>query len=141
MDGIFICGIVFYAIYKIIELFVRQKERKLMITKMSEISPEMLQSNVNLLQSATNNSFSSNQFSMLRLGGLALGIGTGWILGLVINFTQLNIPEIYASENFSYKINMENMMNSTYIATTAFCTGIALIIVYLIERKALQKSK
>jgi len=141
MDGVFIVGIVFFSFYKIIELFVRQRERKLMIAKLSEISPEMLQSNVNSLQLATNNSYSGNQFSMLRLGGLALGVGAGWILGWGINFTQLNIPEIYASKDIFYKNNMENLINSTYIATIALCAGIALITVYLIERKTLQKSK
>ena len=141
MEGIFICGIVFFAIYKIIELFVQQKERKLMINKLSEVSPEMMQTNINSLKIAQNTQSQSGQFLMLRLGGVALGIGAGWILGWVLNFTQLNFSEIYANGNVSYRWKMESMMDSTYIATTALCTGIALIIVYLIERKAYKEAK
>ena len=139
MDAVFIVGIVFFSFYKIIELFVRQKERKLMITKMSEISPEMLQSNVNSLQLAANNSYPGNQFTMLRLGGLALGIGAGWFFGWVINMCQLNY-ELLKGEIFN-KYDIQDMMNSTFIATIAFGVGISLIIVYLIERKTLRKSK
>jgi hypothetical protein len=135
MDGIFICGIVFYAIFKIIELFVRQKERKLMIAKMSELSPEMLQSQVNSLQSATDYKLSGNHFSMLRLGGLALGIGAGWILGWVLYWIQASYV---ATLEMQYRhVNLE----SSLIASASLCAGIALIIVYLIERKAIMKSK
>jgi hypothetical protein len=134
MEGILICGIVFYATYKIIELFVLQRGRRQMLQKMSEISPEMLQQNMNSFNAFQNDGSKSSQFLMLRLGGLALGIGTGWILGWYLNCTQFNIHE-----NLSFY--QRDMIDSTYIATTALCTGIALIIVYLIERKAYKDAK
>lgn len=135
MEGIFVCGIVFFATYKIIELFVFQRERRLLITKMSEISPEMLQNNINSIKIAQNEQPKSSQFLMLRLGGLALGIGAGWVLGILLNSLQFDIS--YVEKSFYYR----DMMNSTYIASTALCTGIAMITVYLIERKAYKPAK
>ncbi|MCL2312110.1 MAG: hypothetical protein FWC41_06445 [Firmicutes bacterium] len=135
MDGILIVGIVFFTIYKTIELFVLQRERRLMISKMSEISPEMLHANINSLKIAQNDQSKSSQFLMLRLGGLALGIGAGWILGWVLNNTRL---DIYQAQTNWYQ---REVMDSTIIATTALCVGVALIIVYLIERKSYKEAK
>jgi hypothetical protein len=134
MEGILICGIIFFTTYKIIELFVLQRGRRQILQKMSEISPEMLQQNVNSFNAFQNDGSRSNQFLMLRLGGLALGISAGWILGWYLNSTQFNMHE-----NLSFY--QQDMINSTTVATTAFCTGIALIIVYLIERKAYKEAK
>jgi hypothetical protein len=94
---------------------------------MSQVSPEMLQSNINLLQTTQFNNFKGNQFFSLRFGAVAIGIGLGWILGLWLK---------------SYMLEMKswgwNERDSALVATTALCTGIALIIVYLIERKAVK---
>ena len=129
MEGIFIVGIVFYTIYKVIELAVLQKERKLMISKMNEISPEMMQTNLGSLQAAQNNKIQNNPFLMLRLGALALGIGFGWILGLILIQPNLGIEFGWGEKD------------SVFIATTAFCAGIALIVVYIIEQKAIKEAK
>ena len=131
MDTAIICGVIFFAIYKIIELFVLQSERRLMIRKMSEIPPEMLQNNLNSIKIAQNEQSKSTRFLMLRLGSLALGIGAGWLLGIHINSNLFDLKDIY----FTHE------MNSTIIASTALCAGIALLIVYLIERKAYKDAK
>ena len=131
MDAVFICGIVFFAIYKVTELFVLQSERRMMIRKMSEISPEMLQNNINSVNVAQNNQFKSNQFLMLRWGSLALGIGAGWLLGMCLNTILFDVKDIY----FTHE------MDSTIIASIALCAGIAMLIVYLIERKAYKEAK
>jgi len=138
MDSVLIVGVVFYAIYKVIELFVLQSERRMMIRKMSEVSPEMLQNNINSVKVAQKDQSKSNQFLMLRLGGLALGIGAGWLLGMYLNSVQFDISNL---TDWNYRTTMSDMMNSTVIASTALCAGIAMIIVYLIERKAYKNIK
>jgi len=126
MENVLTVGIVFFTIYKTIELFVRQKERRLMVEKMTQISPELLQSNISSLQAAPKSNFLSNQFLMLRLGAVAFGIGAGWLLGLII---KLMCDLSWSDEG------------SVYVAGVSFCAGIALIIVYLIEQKAYKEAK
>ena len=130
MQEVFIVGIVFFSIYKIIELFVKLSERKRMIEKMGQVSPEMLQSNLNSLQASQISNFKGNQFLSLRLGAVAIGIGLGWILGLMMK------PNMYGISGYGY-----NDFDSATLATTALCAGIALIIVYFIERKAYKEAK
>ena len=132
MDGIFIVGIVFYTIYKIIELAMLQKERKLMISKLNEISPEMMQTNLSSLQSAQNAKFQNNPFFMLRLGVLSLGVGIGWILGWVF-YIWMKSCESTAEHLHD--------LDSVFIASVALCAGIALVVVYLIEQKAIKEAK
>jgi hypothetical protein len=130
MDAVFIVGIVFFSFYKIIELFIKLRERRLMIDKMGQVSPEMLQSNISSLQTTQNKIFKSNQFLPLRLGAVAIGIGFGWILGLILKGYMSLFSTYYNSDR-----------ESALIATTALCAGIALLIVYFIERKAVKDTK
>ena len=130
MQEVFIVGIVFFSIYKIIELFVKLSEHKRMIEKMGQVSPEMLQSNLNSLQTSQINIFKGNQFLSLRLGAVAIGIGFGWILGLMMKSNMSGV------RGYGYED-----LDSVLIATTALCTGIALIIVYFVERKAYKEAK
>ena len=125
MEGILVPAIVFYFVYKTIELFVRQKERKLLIERMSQSSPETLQSHLHSIQVVPKGS----QFLMLRLGALSLGIGIGWILGRFF----------YEMMRQTYDVRGE--LDSMLIATIALCAGIALIVVYLIEKKAVNEVK
>jgi di/tricarboxylate transporter len=129
MSDIIIIGIVFFSIYKTIELFVLQRERKLMIEKMGEIPTEMLQSNISSLQSAQKSKFQNNHFLMLRLGVVAIAVGIGWILGNILNEIQMGLS------------NNHWGWDSTLIATVSLCVGIALIIVYFIERHAAKEVK
>ncbi|MCL2435152.1 MAG: hypothetical protein FWD09_03295 [Lentimicrobiaceae bacterium] len=131
MDDVLITGIVFFAIYKTIELFVRQKERRLMIEKMSEISPEVLQSNIASLRIAQNSGFAGNQFFSLRWAALLIGGSLGWPLGLVLYNTMQNNNVDMGYDAYSL----------TFVASIAFCAGIAMLIVYLIEWKANKDAK
>ncbi|MCL2289818.1 MAG: hypothetical protein FWC34_03825 [Bacteroidetes bacterium] len=131
MDAVLICGIVFYALYKIIELFVRQKERRLMVEKLGEISPEVMRTNAELLGTVQMNGLKGNQFFTLRWAALLIGAGVGWFLGWVL-FSVLKNQNLYVSYD-TYSL--------TLVASTAICAGIALLIVYLIERKAYKERK
>jgi hypothetical protein len=136
MEPIFVTGIVFFFVYKIVELSVRQKERRLMVEKMTEISPEMLQTNINSMKSVQNDSLIGRKFSSLRWGALLFGIGLGWIVGYGIYGALLE--EFSNFENFW---KYEHSLESIFVATTALCAGIALIIVYFIERKAFKNNR
>jgi len=127
MESILVPAIVFYFIYKTIELLVRKKERKLLIERMAQTSPETLQSHLHSDQVVPKGS----QFLMLRLGALSLGIGIGWILGRLF----------YEMMRQNYGADMRGELDSTLIATIAFCAGLALIIVYLIEKKEFNEAK
>jgi len=131
MDAVLICGIVFYALYKIIELFVRQKERRLMVEKLGEISPEIMRTNVESLSSAQISGLKGNQFFTLRWAALLIGAGIGWFLGWIL-FSAL--------KNYNFDMRYETY-GLTIAAAVAICAGIALLIVYLIERKAYKEVK
>jgi len=130
MESVLTTGIVFFAIYKTIELLVLQKERRLMISRLNEVSPEMMQANLGSLQVAQSKKLQGNPFLMLRLGAVALGVGFGWILGLIL-----------VQPNTGIVFNWNSERDSVFIATTAFCAGIALLIVYIIEQKAIKATK
>jgi len=130
MQDVLVVGIVFFSIYKIIELVVLQKERKFMVEKMTHISPELLQSNMGSMQTSQNSKFLRNPFIMLRLGACSLGVGIGWILGRLLY-------EVMKQSG----ADMRGELDSTILASVALFAGIALIVVYLIERKALKESK
>jgi hypothetical protein len=78
----------------------------------------------------------SRKFSTLRWGSLLFGIDLGWIVGYGIYWTLLDVFNDF--ENFW---KYESSLQSIFVATTALCAGIALIIVYLIERKAVKAKK
>jgi hypothetical protein len=130
MSDVLIVGIVFFSIYKVIELFVLQRGRRQMIQKMSEISPEMFQKNMNSIHAFQNDGSKGNRFLSLRLGAVAMGIGLGWLLGLPVS------EYMYHSNDYTHFD-----LDTAFIATTALCTGIALIIVYLIEQKVHKAKK
>ncbi|MCL1849800.1 MAG: hypothetical protein FWF70_00050, partial [Bacteroidetes bacterium] len=62
--------------------------------------------------------------------------GFGWIAGYV-----LYCPLIEYFKDFDHFYRYERGLESIFVATIAFCAGIALIIVYLIERKASKEAK
>jgi hypothetical protein len=134
MEAIFVTGIVFLAVYKIIELFVLHKGRKMLIEKMSQISSEDLQSNLSSLHAIQFNKMKGAQFSTLRIGALALGIGIGWLVG---SFFTLIGSDVFEGLDWHYS----SYLDSIPVATTALCAGLALIIVYFIERKAYKGKK
>jgi len=130
MNAVFIVGIIFFTFYKIIELLVLHRGRKLMIDKMNQISPEGLQTNLNSLHAVQSSKVQGSQFSSLRWGAIAMGVGIGWLVGWLLNIQiQYEYSEI-CNHHYSYS------SASIIIATTALFAGIALIIVYFIERKA-----
>lgn len=118
---------IFGAIYLVFELFVRRKERMMIIEKMTEIKSEDLgKSRASLL---TNYGLLSFHFKGLRIGMLLLGIG----LGILVAFFILDIftSGAYIQGHFE---NYE-VASSIYAACVCLFGGFALVGSYLIEQK------
>ena len=69
--------IVFGTIYKLAELFVRKRERLMLISKLTEIS--------NVDFKGINLYSSGNKFTALRVGWLMLGVGMGFLAGFLVS--------------------------------------------------------
>lgn len=81
LTSIFVTGFIFLALYKTIELFVRRKERLLIIDKLSaDNAPALDPANLaNILGSEKTSSFSP-----LRWGCLAAGLGIGMLVSSIV---------------------------------------------------------
>ena len=76
LTPVFICGFLFLAVYKIIELFVRRKERMMLVEKLDSSSFDT--SRLDLLRP------SHSKFWALHIGGLLVGLGTGMLLSVLV---------------------------------------------------------
>lgn len=117
-----------YSIYKIIELFVKRRERLLLVEKISE----KIDGNFN-----KNGSFKFNidyeskgSFTALRWSLLLLGIGFGLFAATMID---LSIVTSAMYDEDSYRI--ENLINTVYGALPCLFGGLGLLVAYLIEIK------
>lgn len=126
MDWIMIplnCLIVFGAIYKVVELFVRKRERLMLISKLTEIS--------NVDFKGIKFYSSGNKFTALRVGCLMLGVGLGFLIGFFLNFviTEGNYEEFC---NWQYYDKVGGII---YVACICIFGGIGLLVSYCTERK------
>ena len=122
-------AIVFGGIYKIIELFVRKRERLMLINKLTEIS--------NVDFKGINLYSSGNKFTALRVGWLMLGVGLGFLIGFFFNF-------MVAEGNYERLTEWQytdNVSGIIYVAFICIFGGIGLLISYCTERKAEQPEK
>ena len=76
LTPIFICGFLFLAVYKIVELFARRKERMMLVEKLDSSSFDA--SRLDLLRT------SHSEYRALHIGGLLLGLGAGILLSVVV---------------------------------------------------------
>lgn len=119
-------AIVFGAIYKVIELFVRKRERLMLISKLTEIS--------NVDFKGINLYSSGNKYTALRIGWLLLGVGCGFLLGFCINlWATLGDYALRADEMWQYS---ERVGSIVYVACVCICGGIGLLMSYRTERNA-----
>jgi hypothetical protein len=120
------CLIVFGTIYKVVELFVRKRERLMLISKLTEIS------NVDFKGISLYSS--GNKFTALRVGWLMLGIGFGFLAGFLIN--MMATYGKYAYDFDSVWSFHDHVAGVVYIACICICGGIGLLLSYKAERKA-----
>lgn len=121
-----ICTVIFGCIYKVVELFVRKRERLMLINKITEISNTDFKG-INLYNSG-------NKFTALRIGWLMLSVGCGFLFGFLIN--MMATYGKYATE-FGVAWGYHNAVGSiVYVACICICGGIGLLLSYKAERKA-----
>ena len=123
-----IVAIIFGTIYKLTELFVRKRERLMLINKLTEIS--------NVDFKGINLYSSGNKFTSLRIGWLMLGLGMGFLVGFLINMmaTYGNYAQPDDVDNwFRYKNSVSGIV---YVACICIFGGIGLLLSYRAERKA-----
>ena len=127
MDWIMIplnCLIVFGAIYKVVELFVRKRERLMLISKLTEIS--------NVDFKGIKFYSSGNKFTALRVGCLMLGVGIGFLVGFLLNFV-ITEGDYDRLTEWQY---INKVAGIIYVASICIFGGIGLLISYSMERKA-----
>lgn len=117
------CLIVFGAIYKVVELFVRKRERLMLISKLTEIS--------NVDFKGIKLYSSGNKFTALRVGCLMLGVGFGFLVGFLLNFI---VAEGNLDKLFEWQY-LDKVGGIIYVASICVFGGIGLLISYFAERK------
>ena len=124
-----VCAIIFGCIYKVIELFVRKRERLIIINKMTEIS--------NVDFKGINIYSSGNKFTALRIGWLLLGVGIGFLLGFCINLmaTFGGYATSTGQSDWWWRYN-DHIAGIVYVACICVCGGIGLLLSYRAEQKA-----
>ena len=121
-----VCAIIFGSIYKVIELFVRKRERLMLISKLTEIS------NVDFKGISLYSS--GNKFTALRIGWLMLGIGLGFLVAFFINMMATGGK--YAYDFDSVWRFHDKVAGVVYIACICICGGWGLLMSYHAERRA-----
>ena len=120
-----ICAIVFGCIYKVVELFVRKRERLMLINKLTEIS------NVDFKGISLYSS--GNKFTGLRVGWLMLGVGFGFLFGFLINMMATYGKYAYDFDDvWRYHSVVGGIV---YVACICICGGVGLLLAYRAERK------
>lgn len=119
-----IVGIVFTAIYGLFELFVRRKERILIIEKLADKIKQNEAENQMFLPSYCGPRFS---FSALKIGCLLIGIGLGLLVGLFLNI------------GLDLNSNGYQTVSAAYGASVLLFGGLGLIIAFLIELRINKK--
>ncbi len=125
-EEVFITAIIFITIYLVIELFVRRKERLMIIEKAA--------SNQSLDIAAMLKQSNGQSFSALKIGCLLAGLGIGFLIGFIINRFAVYPEVLTINENSVAYYSLRDMGNMLYTASVLAFGGIGLVIAYLVEK-------
>ncbi len=126
LTAILVPAVVFYFLYKIIELSVRKKERLLIIEKWQAGSTPMPP--IDLTPKSNGN-------LMLRVAGITIGVAVGLLVGILITFyMRIAINEMNAM-NPDMHLNPNAFSSLFTSASTLLFGGIGALVVFFIERK------
>lgn len=125
-----VVGFICLGIYALFELFVRRKERLLIIEKISE---RMDVTDLGKRLSLPSYSLPRFSFNSLKAGCLLMGIGMGILVGFFFN---LIIAAYRHSLDF---YNEYQAISSAYGASVLLFGGLGLIIAFIIETKMKKK--
>lgn len=115
-----VLGIITFGIYKLFELFVRKKERLIIIEKIGDkLSPDILNTKIEFPASVPNSSSAA-----LKFGCLFIGFGIGLLVAFAINY------------NFASFMESAYYIRSTvYGSCVLLFGGLGLIAAFIVELK------
>jgi hypothetical protein len=119
-------GIGVYGFYKLTELFVRKRERIMIIEKLSQLEKADI-GNLDLSGVMGDNRRTGNKYLSLRLGSLLMGVGAGLLIGMFIVNSSYGITT-------SLTYEMRQIMSVVYGASTLCFGGLGLIAGFVVER-------
>ena len=119
-----VVGIITLGIYKLFELFVRKKERLIIIDKIGDkLTPDILNGKIDF--STNIPKFSS---SALKFGCLFMGLGIGLLVAFAVHYNFADFVES------SYQVR-----SAVYGSCVLLFGGLALLIAFIIELKISKK--
>ena len=119
-----VMGIITLGIYKLFELFVRKKERLMIIDKIGDkLTPEILNGKID---------FSTNipklSSSAVKIGCLFMGLGIGMLVAFAVHYNFADFVES------SYQIR-----SAVYGSCVLLFGGLGLLIAFIVELKVSKK--
>ena len=115
-----VMGIIVLGIYKLFELFVRKKERLIIIEKIGDkLTPDMLNAKIEFPARIPN--FSS---AALKIGCLLMGLGIGILVAFAVHYNFADFVES------SYQIK-----SAIYGSCVLLFGGLGLITAFIVELK------
>ena len=119
-----VVGIITLGIYKLFELFVRKKERLIIIDKIGDkLTPDILSGQIDF--STNIPKFSS---SALKFGCLFMGLGIGLLVAFAVHYNFADFVES------SYQIK-----SAIYGSCVLLFGGLGLLIAFIVELKVSKK--
>lgn len=122
LTAIFIPAIVFFTIYKIIEVLTHRKERIIIADKLEQMS----NLNDSILPDRLNQFFSERKkYTSLRASSVLLGMGLGFLVGFIIQ---------YCCFGLDYNYVHGQLVSVIYMGSILIFGGAALLGSFVIER-------
>lgn len=119
-----VVGIITLGIYKLFELFVRKKERLIIIDKIGDkLTPDILNGKIDF---STNIPKSSS--SALKFGCLFMGLGIGLLVAFAVHYNFADFVE-----------NAYYQRSAVYGSCVLLFGGLGLLIAFIIELKISKK--
>jgi hypothetical protein len=137
LTAIFIVGFIVLGIYKLLELFVRKKERIMIIEKLLTLENKEASGSIHIPEISLGRQDLGSW--PLRIALLLIGVGLGCIISFFIqhclynSFVDVNMNDWKVEQNVS---QIQFMLNFSLITIFG---GIGLMIAYLIESKPAKK--
>lgn len=124
-------GIGAYAFYKVIELFVRKKERLMLVDKLNTLD-NVNTNNINLSGLFGGVKVLQNQYLSLRIGSLLMGLGLGLLIGyLIVQISYGDLREL--------TWDLREAQSVIYGASTLLFGGMGLTAGFIAEMKMKNK--
>ena len=119
-----VVGIITLGIYKLFELFVRKKERLIILDKIGDkLTPDILSGQID---------FSTNipkfSFSALKFGCLFMGLGIGMLVAFAVHYNFADFVE-----------NAYYVRSAVYGSCVLLFGGLGLLIAFIVELKVSKK--